>query len=187
MWRFTKVIGGLVALVAVAALVVGYVGFTKVEVTDPEITGVSLAVTDSALKRLEAAGKFALGDYLGAAEAMEIGLKVDLQTEIVNPSSFPTFVTSASARVVLNGEPVIGKSDVSGGFIGSNDAALTHMSVTIPFDQIPGPLVRGLLEDGAIDIALETKVRYLFFERTETSQLIEVSVVDSLRSILPGL
>ncbi len=177
-----------VLLTAVAFLAgAGYVGYSSLEPTEPEVHSVVPAVTDSPLELLDAAAKLARGDLAGAAAAAVRGVKVRVWIGVHNRSMVPVYLPSAAHVLLLNGAPVSEPVRSAGGWIGPGATLFRELLVLFPFERLPAAAVAAVSGGGVIDVQVESELDLFVVEWTLVSPVARFSVVETLRSVLPGL
>ena len=177
------------ALLAAAALLgsAAYVGYSSLELTEPEVRSVAPAITDRALDLFEAAAKLAGGDVVGAAAAAIEGVEVRVTVGVHNPSAIPVFLPSATHVVLLNEAPVSDPFESAGGWIGPGATHFRDLAVLVPFERLPAAAVAAVSGGGVIDVQVESDLDLFVAAWTLVSPVARFSVVESLRSVLPGL
>ena len=177
------------ALLAAVALLGGaaYVGYRGLELTEPEVRSVVPAITGSALDLFAAAAKLAAGDVVGAAAAAIEGVEVGVSIGVHNRSVIPVYIPSAEHVLLLNGTPVLEPVESAGGWIGPGATLFQDLSVVVAFERLPAVVVAVVSGGGVIDVQVESKLGLFVASWTLVSPIARFSVVDSLRSILPGL
>ena len=177
------------ALLAAVALLGGaaYVGYSSLEVIRPEVRSVVPAFSDSPLELLDAASKLARGDVAGAAAAAIRGVEFRVSIGVHNRSVVPVYVPSAAHVLLLNGAPLSEPIASAGGWIGPGATLFQGLSVVVGFGRLPAAAVAAVSRGGMIDVQVESKLDVFVAGWTLVSPVARFSVVESLRSILPGL
>ena len=176
------------ALLAAAVFLAGAapVGYRGLELAQPEVHSVVPAVTDSPLELLDAAAKLARGDVAGAAAAAIRGVEVRVGISFHNRSMVPVYIPSAAHVVLLNEAPVTEPFESAGGWIGPGATLLRDLSVLVPFERLPAAAVAAVSGGGVIDVRVESELDLFVATWTLVSPAARFSVVESLRSVLPG-
>ena len=177
------------AILAAAVLLAGaaYVGYGSLELTRPEVRSVVPALSDGPLDLLAAAAKLVSGDVAGAAAAAIRGVEVGVSIGVHNRSVIPVYMPSAAHVLLLNGKPVLEPIESAGGWIGPGATLFRDLSVLVEFERLPAVVVAAVSGGGEIDVHVESKLDLFVAAWTLVSPVARFSVVDSLRSILPGL
>ncbi len=176
-------------LLAVVVFLVGaaYVGYGSLELTEPEVHSVIPVVTDSPLKLLDAAAKLARGDLAGAAAAAIQGVEVRVSVGFHNRSMVPVYIPSAAHVVLLNEAPVTEPFESAGGWIGPGATLFLDLSVPVPFELLPPAAVAAVSGGGVIDVRVKSELDLFVAMWTLASPVARFSLVESLKSLLPGL
>ena len=177
------------ALLAAGALLGGaaYVGYSSLELTEPQVRSVAPAITGSALDLFEAAAKLAGGDLAGAAAAAIEGLDVRVSVGVHNASAVPVFLPSATHVLLLNGVPVTGPFASDGGWIGPRATLEQDITSIVPFENLPRAVVAVVVDGGGIEIRVRSTLELLVLGWTIVTPVTRYTVTDALRGILPGV
>ncbi|MCH7655516.1 MAG: hypothetical protein IIC95_05950 [Chloroflexi bacterium] len=177
------------ALLGAAVLLAGvaYVGYGSLELTKPEVHSVVPALTDSPLKLLDAAAKLARGDVAGAAAAAFHGVEVRVSIGVQNRSLIPLYIPSVAHVLLLNGTAVIEPLESAAGWIRPGATLRQDLTVLVGFERLPAAAVAAVSGGGMIDVRVESKLDLLVAAWTLVSPVARFSLVESLRSVLPGL
>ena len=176
-------------LLAAAVFLVGaaYVGYQSLELARPKVHSVIPAVADSPLKLLDATAKLARGDLAGAAAAAIHGVEVRVSIGFHNRSMVPVYIPSAAHVVLLNEAPVTEPFESAGGWIEPGGTLFRDLSVPVPFERLPPAAVAAVSGGGVIDVRVKSELDVFVATWTLVSPVARFSLVESLRSVLPGL
>ena len=177
------------SLFTVVGLLLGFIifGYTQLDMTSPQVTGVRPALDTSVDAVAQAGFRLLVGDLPGAAEAVLHGVELSMEVDVANAVSLPLFIPSMEHRVLLNGVEVTEPVKMPGRWLGMGSTDPVSFDVLILTDRLDDTALAMVLAAGDLDLEVETRLGLGPVSLTRRTEVFQFSPGEAVRTALERL